>query len=303
VRALPIRVLVVDDRTALEKWILRSWREDAAQLPAFPLVATRLVNALEQPDIDVDDVRVLISQDPAITSQVIRAANSAYYSTPSPVEDVRGAIMRLGFKEISNVAMAAACRSLFTMEDRAELEVFPSAWGPLWANSLVGAYGARLIASELKMGDPAKVFLASVFRDVGSLLILKLVAAGMVDGRLRGRPSEEELAGLLTALHEQLGGEYLRRNQLPDYAVQIAEQHHCAELVFAHDTVNAHVVRVADGLCDRVGIPPFASQEMGPASAQSAELLGLDDDRLDYFALQIEGLREQLSEMLDTGER
>ena len=282
----------------LERWVLRSYQEDGAVLPAFPVVASRLVDALEQPDVAVEDVREIIAQDPAITSHVIRTANSAFYGSCSPIEDVRGAIMRLGFREIASAAMSAACRSLFTLEDRAEFELFTGVWDRLWASSLVGAYGARLIASELKLGDPGQIFLSAIFRDVGSLLILKLVASGLVHGRLGDKPTDEQLARAFAHLHEQLGAAYLSESQLPGYAVQVAERHHHADLPFAHDTLGLHVVRVADGLCDRLGIPPFTTLELGAAGEQSAELLGLDEDRLEYFELQIDGVREQLSNLL-----
>ena len=289
----------MDESSAnLEHWVLETFEEGSVSLPAFPVVATRLVDALEQPDVDVDDVREIIAQDPAITSDVIRTANSAFYGTASAIDDVRGAIMRLGFREISSVAMSAACRSLFTLEDRAEFETFPQVWDPLWANSLVGAYGARLIAADLKLGDPSHTFVAAIFRDVGSLLILKIVASGLVQGRVQQRPEDDDLAALFEAHHARLGAAYLRDSQLPEHVVQAAACHHIADLPFAHDTVGVHVVRVADGLCERLGVPPFASGEMGAAGAQSAELLGIDEERLDFFSLQLEGVREQLSDLL-----
>ena len=287
-----------DPRIKLDEWVLRSWERDGAVLPAFPIAATRLVDALESPDVEVNDIRQLIAQDPALTSEVIRIANSVLYRGVSPVEDVAGAIMRLGFRETANVAMSAACRSLFAMEDRAEFEVFEEVWGALWASSLIGAYGARIVAAESKLGDPEQIFQAAMFRDVGWLVILKLVAAGLVRGKLRTRPEDADLEWLLAARHEHLGADYLRKNRLPGYVVRAAEQHHQLELSLSHDTIQAHVLCVMDGLCDQLGVSPFATGELGAPAQQSAELLGLTETRLEYFALQIEGIREQVSDLM-----
>ena len=73
---------------------------------------------------------------------------------------------------------------------------------------------------------------------------------------------------------------------------------HAESLPFAHDTVELHVVRVADALCERLGIGPFANGELGAAGEQSAEHLGLDDDRIEYFALQLESIRKQIQDLL-----
>ena len=88
---------------------------------------------------------------------------------------------------------------------------------------------------------------------------------------------------------------------MPDYTAEVAERHHEPAVPFAHDTVGLHLVRCADGLCNRLEISPFASGEIGPAAEQSVEALGLDEDRLDYFALQFEIVREQLGDSLKRG--
>ncbi len=287
-----------DTATALEDWVVRAWEEDTAVVPAFPLVASRLVDALEQPDVDVDQVEEIISQDASITAQVLRAANSALYSPRCPIEDLRHALMQLGFRETANVAMAAACGTLFAVENRAELQVFPKVWERLWESSLGGAYVARLLASELKLGDPRRAFVAAMFRDVGELLILKLVASGLVHGRLRGEPSEDDLRRVFETLHARLGAQYLRRFHMPDRLVKAVEDHHAESLPFAHDTVELHLVRLADALCQQSEIAPFASGELGPVGESSAELLGVDEERMEYFGLQLEGIREQIRALI-----
>ena len=283
--------------SALEDWVLGSLEEEAVVLPTFPMVAVRLVDALEQPNVEVDEVCNLLSQDPSIASQVIRIANSAYYGAISPIVDIRGATMRLGFSETTRVAMSAACRALFEVEDRAELEVYPDAWRQLWTSALVGAYGARLIALESKLGDPGDVFLSALFRDVGSLLLLKLVSSGLVHGRLVEAPTTEELASLLSTHHERLGADYLRRSRLPEYVVEVAADHHGAAIERSSETEIALVVRLADGLCHRLGINAFEADEATASMETSAELLGFDGDRLEYFALQVEALREELRDL------
>lgn len=291
----------------LADWLLQSWAQDGAEVPAFPSMAIRLVDAIESPDVDVESVEEIISQDASITSQVIRTANSALYGSVCEVAGLHQAIMRIGFRETANVALMAASRALYDVEDRAELSCFPTLWSKLWLGSLVGAFGARLLARELKLGDPSSVFMCALFRDVGCLLIAKLLAAGLVRGRLRDKPDDDSLDRLLEELHTRLGGEYLRQNHMPEHVIEVAERHHHLDLPFAHDTIPLHLVRCADGLCEQVCRTPSVSEAgeaeapldaMPPAALESASALGIDDDRLVYFALQFEAVREQVSELM-----
>lgn len=289
---------MVEVANPLEEWVLRSWEEDAAELPAFPTMAIRLVDAIESPDVEVATVEEIISQDGSITAQVIRTANSAFYGAVAEAQDLHQAIMRVGFRETANVAMMAASRSLYALDDRAELECFPGLWADIWESSLVCAYGTRLLSRELKLGDPTRAFMCGMLRDVGCLLITKLVAGGLVRGRLREKPEDDELSGLFASLHPRLGAEYLQQNHMPEYVIEVAERHHLVDVPFAHDTIAIHLVRCADGICDKLEVGPFCAGEVGPAALESAAALGIGDDRLEYFELQFEGIREQVGDLM-----
>ncbi len=284
----------------LDNWIVREVKRGQVQLPAFPTMATRLIDALEQPEVETETVRDIIAQDPAITAQVIRASNAAIYGATCPVEDLHHAIMRIGFRETAAVAMLAASRALFTLEDRAEVACYPTLWPALWQNALVSAFGAKLVAKQCKLGDPTRVFMAALFHDIGSLLILKIVSAGLVRGRLRDKPEPEELAACFERLHCHLGAEYLETNHMPAHTLDVALRHHHVDLPFAHDTIALHIVRLADGLCHAIGTAPFASFEIGPLARESATILGIDDVALETYVLQFEALREQVGGLVDS---
>ncbi len=66
----------------------------------------------------------------------------------------------------------------------------------------------------------------------------------------------------------------------------------------AHYADNLHVVRVADGLSEAIGIAAFATHQLPQHAAMSAAELGLDDDRVDYYELQLTGLAEQLEALI-----
>ena len=289
----------MDRFDTLWNWVLRASQERLDGLPPFPAVATRIVDALEQPEAELRDVEGLIEQDSVISAQVLRTANSVIYGGAMPVETVSQAVMRLGFRETAQVAMTAACRVLFNMEDRAELELYPELWRAFWLDSLLSAYGGRLLARELKCGRAEHVFLGGLFHNLGGLIILKLIAHGMVHRRIPFHPNEDELERVIEILHAELGENYLRRCHVPDYVAVVAARHHDAEVAEGPHHDELHVVRLSDGLGQRIGAVPFARGELGPLAEDSAAYLGVDAERLEYFELQFEELAGQLRELLD----
>lgn len=244
-------------------------------------------------------VEHLITQDQGIMSQVLRLANSVIFGGAVRVDNVRQAVMRLGFRETADIAIAAASRTLFAMEDRLELEVYPEMWRGLWHQSLVCAFGSRLIARELKRGAPERAFLGGMFHDVGALLILKVVSRGLVRGRLLSKPSGEELAEVIMVLHPSLGARYLEDCRMPDAVVRIAAQHEELDVPLRADTVDLHVVRVAEGFCALAGLAPFSEPgAMGPLAQESLEILEVPPGPRERFELQFVDLVEQVREFL-----
>ena len=282
----------------LLRFVLDSTDKGQVELPTFPIVATRLVDLLEKPGANLREVEALVKQDPAIAAELLRTANSALYGGGAPVESVGQATLRLGFRETAQVAMTAACRALFDMENRAESEIFPHVWRALWHDALVCAYGGRLLAKELKQGAPERVFLAALFRNLGALLVLKAVARGLVRGRLSRPPAEPELAEVLHALHPRLGATYLAKSRMPEHVVSTAALHHQVGVAFAADTLDLHVVRLADGLCEQIGVSPFARGVLGPLAEESAASLGVEAEQLELFTLQLRELAEQLQALV-----
>jgi HD-like signal output (HDOD) protein len=289
----------VNPRAAvLMRWVVESTERGQEDLPAFPTVAAQLVDLLEQPNANLREVEALVARDQAIASEVLRTANSVLYAAAMPAQNVGQAAVRLGFREMAQVAMTAACRALFDVENRAELEIFPHVWRALWHDSLVCAYGGRLLARELKQGAPERVFLGAMFRNVGGLIVLKVVARGLVRGRLRRAPAEAELAAVMHALHARLGARYLKSCRLPEHAVAIASRHHDLDVELTPETVDLHLVRLADGLCDAIRVPPFATGELGALALESADALGVGPERLELATLQFRELAEQLQALV-----
>ena len=212
----------------LQTWIrvvLDAASEGQVELPAFPTVAIRLVELLENDDPSLKDVERLIAQDPVLTERVLRIANSVMYARQMPADTLAQALVRLGLRETAQVAMASAASVLFNAESRAELAEYPELWHSLWFDSLVSAYGARLLSQELKVAVPEHAFLGAMFRNLGGVVILKVVSQALVAGSVETRPDEDALRFVFSQVAGVLGADYLARSRMPAYVVAVARHY------------------------------------------------------------------------------
>jgi len=68
-----------------------------AQLPSLPAVVAHLIKVVSSPETSAEDAAEIIEKDPALTTRVLRLANSAFYGMPRSVSSVQSAVVILGF--------------------------------------------------------------------------------------------------------------------------------------------------------------------------------------------------------------
>ncbi len=135
-------------------------------LPTLPAAAMRLVQLAQDPNVEIDDLAMEISSDPALTTRILRAANSSYYGLANDVGTVPRAVMVLG---LSTVRMLALGFTLVGSMGGARRLSFD--YGDFWRRTLITAAGACLIALHTRTADPEEAFVAGMLSGVGVLAI------------------------------------------------------------------------------------------------------------------------------------
>jgi HD-like signal output (HDOD) protein len=146
--------------------VSRLIHQKLVELPTYPGVALKLQKLLSGGDYDFEALTRLVQADLALTAQVMRAANSAFYRATAPITTLTPAISRIGAKELANIAIAGT------------LGLTANAQGPLavlrkdaWRLALTTA----VIAQELAPGEqvnPGEAFLAGLLHDFGVTIAL-----------------------------------------------------------------------------------------------------------------------------------
>ncbi|WP_404421439.1 response regulator [Thalassospira australica] len=84
---------------------LRSLVGNIDALASPPDTYTRLVQALENPKIGNDRIAAIVSSDIALTAEVLKLTNSAYFSLPTKMTSISHAVRMIGTETLKSLAL------------------------------------------------------------------------------------------------------------------------------------------------------------------------------------------------------
>lgn len=142
--------------------------EQIDNLPALPSIVTRLIRVVNSPDTSAEDAASLIERDPALTTKMLRLANSAFYGIPRSISSVSSAVVILGFNTIRSLVLSASVMKMFSGNNEHTLDK-----ERFWKHSIVCALAAKIIVRHfinVRMMDPESAFCAGILHDIGKLI-------------------------------------------------------------------------------------------------------------------------------------
>ena len=265
---------------------------ESLNLPMFHPIALKLQGILTTKDFTIEQVVALIIKDQALTSQVLRLANSAFFSGLAKVTTITEAVVRLGAREIASVAMLASQQNSYNNLTLPELKSHSQM---LWRHAIGSAIGSRWLCERTGYKQLAQeAFIAGLLHDIGNLLILK-VLDGIQLSDSGAKPMSRELTTeIMVAMHADTGYELMEKWNLPELYCTIVRDHHKEQ----SDTSNVllSMVRLVDDTCRKLGLagtPPEPNLML--AATFEAQGLGIKEIMLAELEIMIEDAMEMVS--------
>jgi len=161
--------------------IVLSMSNNQSELPSLPklYIKFRQLIARKAP---FNEIVSLIRNDIAISAELIRRSNSAYYRGFVANKSLEQAVARMGYDAVVQVVAELSIRKFFTMRT----QKFRSLVENLWKHSISSAYAAEFMSKILKLdlkGDP---FLLGLLHDIGKLVLLQIIADMESKGNFNG---------------------------------------------------------------------------------------------------------------------
>jgi HD-like signal output (HDOD) protein len=254
-------------------------------LPTLPKLLERVIAALEDPEVNFDSVAELIEIDQALTSQILRLANSAFYSAQGSVSRVTQALVVLGIVVSRSVVLSSGILDIRSVGLRG-----------FWEHSLGCAVAAGALAKVTGLASPEEVTAAGLLHDLGKVALYKelpdvfeyVVASAAAEDRAF-RDVEQAVLGMD---HCDIVAPLVEKWHFPACLAEPIMFHHrpARARIARHETVIVHVANVmvraigyGSGGDTRVGsIDPAAWAELELTPARLDQALDLFDSDLDH---------------------
>lgn len=217
----------------------------ATGLKPFPLVLSRALSLLQDPDAPQSKAVTLIEQDPALSSRLLRIANSALFAPSRPCAAVNEAILRLGNRNVSDILAGVAVFGMFSDVGGLGSRIRDHCAG-------VAAI-ARILAVEWRFKGVEQVFLSALLHDVGKLLMMQAgeprydqMEPSLLNEVDRVHLEERHLTGYD---HAALGAHVIVKWQLSPEVARIVAWHHQPGRAFqagGETALSVALIRIAD---------------------------------------------------------
>ena len=269
--------------------------ESCSKLISFPEVAIRVNEMVNDPDASATDIGKVISQDPALTTALLKVANSPLYGFSREVDTVSRAVALLGGKQIRDLTLATSAENTFKDIPNELLSM-----DDFWYHSLCCALSAQELADLSKIKKIESVFIAGLLHDIGQLVIFHKVPDMAVKslmqsldeppGGMELYQAEREVMGFD---HAQLGAALVKSLGLPESLQTCIAFHH--EPSKAEDyKIEVALTHIANSLACLIEINSRALEDAPPIDPVAWEITGLSEDVVDTV---IETVSEKVAEM------
>ena len=223
------------------------------RLKPIPQVASKVMSIVQDPESSMTDLSEIIVYDTALTANLLKIANSAYFGLPEKIDSVHHAIVYMGMDQVvSLVLLASSAESLKTAQKGYDLNV-----GDLWKYSVSSALIARELTELKKARESHLIFTASLLKDIGKVILsqyvgesFKKISALVKQQGYTFREAEKEVIGID---HSELGGIVAETWKFSPKMVEIIRNHHQPQKSSISE-FESSIVYMADTLCMMMGI-------------------------------------------------
>lgn len=253
------------------------------ELPPLPATAARILQLAADPHSNARQLAEIIEQDPALSAQILRYANSSLYGYAGSIGNLQTAIARvLGFDYVLNLALGFSIGKSLRIPREG-----PFGLDAFWKHSV---YAARLV-EQLARCLPKRqrppggtAYLAGLLQNLGRLVlghtfqpeffILNRFAQANPD-----MPTCELERHVLGVTHDRIGAWLMEAWGLPQELVTAVRHHHDEDYWERHATY-PQLVLVANralalhglGEHDPAGLPAFSLGMLGLDEGQVFEI-------------------------------
>jgi len=259
-------------------------------MEVLPNVVMKLLSFTDDDDHSLKDVVAVIQNDPSLTTSVLRVANSAAYAPRTAVTTLSRAIVMLGEKMVTGIAIGSCLSHMYNDS----LDGYESVKGEFWNHSLRSAIAAKQISGyALKdiQGDFA--FTAGLLHDIGKSVISDFLigSSEMLRNWLESGQVEDFIQAernLLGTDHAEVGYAISVKWGLPEILCDVIKYHHQPGQAPEEERGVLYTVHLGDMVAQLGGSGTGSDNLAYKIDENYKDYINIDERNLDLVFLQVQ---------------
>ncbi|MCC5824381.1 MAG: HDOD domain-containing protein [Phycisphaerales bacterium] len=283
--------------------VVESAIREISHIATLPEVTLRIIELVEDPTSTAQDLHAVISNDPALSSRILKVVNSSFYGLPGQISSINRAIVMLGLNAVKNIAIAASLAKLFR---GGELTPTFSA-KELWNHSNATAIGCKLLSDTMGMGLGDESYLAGLIHDIGIMVEMQYDRSKLIDALDKtgagpdGIPTtsllvtEEQVFG---ANHQHFGQGLCAKWKFPAPFAAATGFHHNPTAAPSEQSKLVAVVHAADCLAGRIERGFRLDNPDCNIHREVREVLKLNDEKINELTEKLQSMVADSANMI-----
>ena len=235
------------------------------KIPAFPVTIQKVIELLRDDDYAVKDVVNVIKYDQAVTANILKISNSAYFGVHQKIKTIHDAVVYLGQQELIRAVQTAGISKFFRKGGQKNVDQSKD----LWEHSVAVALMSQILSRKLFSREDPVLYTAALLHDVGKIIMgeyvhesFERIISRVEELKCSFLEAEEAVIGIN---HADLGGRIATRWNFPAEIRDAIAFHHQPDLLMAASNNNAWLVYLSDQACLMCGVteasmnPPIKS--------------------------------------------
>ncbi len=272
--------------------------EKVSAFPTLPAIAQQLIAVMNRHDSNASEISKVIGLDYALTANVLRAANSAFFGFNKPVSSLTEASFRLGTGFISQIAISSI---VYSNVNRPATGYGQTA-EDIWRHSAAVAVTSDNLCRLLQIRNAGAVFTAALVHDIGKAVLESWVAkfsseicSSVQVDKISFEQAERAVLGLD---HAEVGAMVAEHWHFPEELIAAIRWHHDPNSAPTGQPI-VDIVHVADTICIMQGIGLGDDGLWYRPCQQSIERLNVNSSHIDTVTSQLMDSLASIEELMN----
>lgn len=273
--------------TALQEFVTQTTR-----LPTPPAIALKILQAVRDNDKSFEDLANIVMADPVLTAQVLRTANSSFYSLPKQVTSLSQATGLLGTQTLKNIALSFVIVDSFKdiPQGGFDLDLY-------WKRAISTAVSAKTLAEITGVVDE-DIFITALLQDIGILVLFLADSPAFTEmldkNRITGKRFYEAEKDQFGFDHTELGSHLLKSWNLPETIYTPIKYHHTSD-TFNTQHSSARLLNISDKISS-IYHSAQANKKFAEVHNSLTKHFGMEHEQIDEL---IDSIGEKAREVMD----